>query len=39
MLLAEMIDRREENMDKEFWVQKALTFGIKIPEKGVDKEI
>jgi hypothetical protein len=39
MLLAEMIDQREDNLEKEEKIQKALTFGFRIPKEGVDDRV
>jgi hypothetical protein len=36
MLLAEMIDQREDNLEKEEHIQKALTFGFKLPTDGIN---
>jgi hypothetical protein len=38
MLLAEMIDQREDNVNKEDAIGKALTYGIKLPEEGINAQ-
>ena len=38
-VIAEMIDKKEENEDQEELIQKALTFGYKLSKHGVPRHV